>query len=122
MLHRGLMLSVSAALLLSACASQQKVDSAQYQSFEEGKTTRAQIVAALGEPNGSTWTGNDESLNYSFSKGDKRGYIPVVGALLLAIDGVKSDVQVCSFTVGKNQVLKQKLCSGSAQKFGGLGS
>lgn len=108
--------------LLSGCATGQKVSGEQYQSFEEGRTTRSEIVAALGEPNGSTWVGAEETLNYSFTRGDKRGYIPVVGALLLAVDGVKSEVQVCGFTVDQHQILKQKLCSGSAQKVGGFGS
>ncbi len=109
------------ALSLSACTVGKKVDNNQYQAFEEGKTTRSEIVAALGEPNGSSWAGKEETLAYSFSASDKRAMIPVVGAILLAVDGVKSEVQVCGFTVDQNQVLKTKTCSGSAQKVGGFG-
>jgi len=119
--YRPLVLS-SLALTLTACTVGKKVDNSQYQTFQEGKTTRAEIVAALGEPNGSTWVGKDETLSYSYSAGDKRGMIPVVGAILLAVDGVKTDVQVCGFTVDQNQLLKAKTCSGSAQKVGGFGS
>lgn len=107
---------------LAGCTVGKKVDNAQYQSFEEGKTTRSEIVAALGEPNGSSWAGKDETLSYSFSASDKRAMIPVVGAILLAVDGVKSEVQVCGFTVDQQQLLKAKTCSGSAQKVGGLGN
>jgi hypothetical protein len=113
-------LSLLSFLLLSACTVGQKVGSDQYQSFQEGKTTRAEIVAALGEPNGSSWVGQEETLSYSFVASDKRGYIPVVGAILLAVDGVKSEVQVCGFTVDAKKLLKVKTCSGSAQKVGGL--
>lgn len=108
--------------LAAGCTVGRKVESNQYESFVEGRTTRAEIVAALGEPNGSSWAGSDETLSYSFSSGDKRGYIPVLGAFMMAMDGVKSEVQVCGFTVGKNKVLKAKTCSGSAQKVGGFGS
>lgn len=121
MSRHTLIFAVVLSLSLSACTVGKKVDSARYQSFEEGKTTRAEIVAALGEPNASSWAGSDETLSYSFSKSDKRGYIPIIGALWMAVDGVESEVQVCGFTVGKDQKLKVKTCSGSAQKVGGLG-
>ena len=112
---------LAAALLMSCAGSGRKVDNAQYQAFQEGKTTRGEIVAALGEPGGSTWVGSEETLTYSFDKIDSRMMIPIVGTLIMAADGIKSEAQRCGFTVGKNQILVTKTCSGFAQKVVGIG-
>jgi len=114
----------SAALVLVVLATGcvttkgKKIESDQYASFVEGKTTRADIVAALGEPETANFIGSDEVLSYQFQQTDNKAMIPVVGMFM----GVKTDLQLCMFTVGgKGAVLKSKSCNqnkGSASAFG----
>lgn len=95
-----------------------KIEADQYSSFQEGKTTRAEIVAALGEPETTNMAGNDEILTYQFKKTDNKAMIPIVGAFM----GVKVDLQICSFTVGgKNKLLKSKQCNESKAGASALG-
>lgn len=99
-----------AVLLLSACANPKKIDVEQYQSFTEGKTTREEVIAALGNPTGSTFIGKDETLSYTITQIDKRGMIPGYGAVLAMTGGLKSGSQICTFTFNPQKVLTAKTC------------
>ncbi|MDO9451868.1 MAG: hypothetical protein Q7J29_03315 [Stagnimonas sp.] len=102
--------ALALAVLGTGCVTTKgkKIETDQYSRFEEGKTTRAEIVAALGEPETTNFSGSDEVLTYQFQHTDNKAMIPIVGAYM----GVKVDFQLCTFTVGgKNAVLKAKACN-----------
>lgn len=92
--------------LLAGCASGTRIEAAQYQQLVEGRTTRSQLVAALGEPTTTSFQGADQVLLYQFSKTDIGSYIPFVNIVASG-----AAVQQCLFTFGKNEVLKSKMCN-----------
>lgn len=105
-----LAVAVLAATVLAACANPKKIDGEQYQSFTEGKTTRQDVIAALGQPTGSTFIGKNETLSYTITQIDKRGMIPGYGAVLAMTGGLKNGSQICTFTFDPQQLLTSKTC------------
>lgn len=97
---------ITAAVVLAGCATGQRIEADQYQQIVEGKTTRGQLVAMLGQPTTTSFQGQDQVLQYQFSKVDAASYIPFVN---IVANG--ASVQQCIFTFGKNDVLKAKMCN-----------
>ncbi|MBB6254097.1 outer membrane protein assembly factor BamE domain-containing protein [Nitrospirillum iridis] len=84
------MISVVALTCLTACASSgHKVDQAKVDAFQAGKTTRAEVVAAIGEPTAiSTLPDGRHLAVYSYATAAARPetFIPVVGAFVGGAD------------------------------------
>ena len=99
----------AATIALSACASTTgtRVEADSYRSFEEGKTTKQEVIAHLGAPSGTQMVGSDEGLSYRFSSSDHKALIPVAGAFM----GSKIETQACTFTFGADGILKRKACA-----------
>lgn len=93
---------------ITACASHGvEIDDQKYQQMVEGKTTKSELIAVLGEPSGHGYEGTDEKLRYYFTEGDGKNYIPVVGAFIAS----KHKVQSCIFVLSSAGVLKHKECT-----------
>lgn len=101
-------LACAALAAMVGCASGKRIEPEQYQKVTEGKTTRSELVALLGEPTSSSFNGSDELLAYNFSKSDLTNYIPVIGMVKHGTQG-----QMCLFTIDKSSVLKSKSCYNS---------
>ncbi|TJY58308.1 hypothetical protein E4T66_16590 [Sinimarinibacterium sp. CAU 1509] len=94
--------------LMSACSTQgARVEAQTYQQFEAGKTRKQDVIAALGQPSGRQFAGNEEALVYRFTKTNSKSWIPVAGAFL----GNSVEVQICTFLFTTSDVLKNKSCS-----------
>lgn len=83
---------------LVGCATVgREVTEAQLTGFEKGKTTQAEIVAKLGQPNSSTVMLNGQrSISYAFAHAQARpeSFIPIVGGF---VGGADSRVTVTTF-------------------------
>lgn len=98
-----------ASLVLAACVSTSgsKVEADLYSQLKEGKTTKSEIIATLGQPKSSTFVGEQESLTYQFTHRESKAMIPVVGAFMPS----KQESQLCKFMVDAKGVLVNKMCS-----------
>ena len=96
-----------APLALAACATGTNITQQQYESFEEGQTTVAEVIQVAGEPNSRQESTRGTFLFYRHGGKDKRAYIPIIGPLLFR--GL--DTKSCTFQFGTNDVLASKNCS-----------
>lgn len=103
---RKVILGVAVSALLAGCATGKRIETEQYQQIVEGRTTKSQLVAMLGQPTTTSFQGQDQVLLYQFSKVDAASYIPFVN---IVANG--ASVQQCIFTFGKNEILKSKMCN-----------
>ena len=94
------------ALVLTGCATGTHVDPESFQRFQEGKTTKAELMAALGAPSTTSMTGSTEILNYQSQHVSASAYIPFANMAGGAVTG-----QLCNFTFDKAGILRQKTCS-----------
>lgn len=87
-----------AALALASCAQQTgvQVQPEQYAHIEKGKSTEADVVAALGKPTTVTESNGYRFLSYSGSRAEANAatFIPIVG---LAAGTVKSQYTMVMF-------------------------
>lgn len=96
-----------AALLMAGCASSgTMVTEQQAGQFQDGVTTRAQVIAKLGDPNQATiasdGTRTDIYMHVS-ARADGASFIPVVGLLA---GGANSKTNTATFTYDKDGLLK----------------
>jgi hypothetical protein len=110
-------LAVLLVFCLTACASAGvKVDQSKMSQFQKGKTTEADVVAALGQPTNSEQ--NDDGTNviryvYSSTQARPETFIPIVGAF---VGGADTEQTVASFTFDQKNILIR-----SSHSQGGLG-
>lgn len=100
-------LGTCALVLLAGCATGTRVDPQNYQSFQEGKTTKAEVIAVLGAPTTTSMAGSSEILNYQSQHVSAAAYIPFAAN----ITGGAVTGQLCNFTFDKGGILRQKSCS-----------
>ncbi len=98
-----------AIVTLAGCVSSGRpVDQAKVAAFERGKTTSAEVQAALGPPNGSSVLGDGSSvLVYAYTHAQARpeSFIPIIGPL---VGGADATSQTVSFTFGPDGVLRSE--------------
>lgn len=99
--------SVAFLLTLSACVSSgTKVTAQQVAAFTPGKTTEAQVIASLGEPNYAT-VGPDGSKTDMYMHNSMHAtavsFVPIVGSLA---GGIKSNNSMVTLNFDANGVLK----------------
>ena len=104
--------ALAALLLLAGCASSgTMVTEQQAGQFQDGVTTRDQVIAKLGEPNQATLasdgTRTDIYVHVS-ARADGASFIPVVGLLA---GGANSKSNTATFTYTKDGVLKSAATS-----------
>ncbi len=112
------------AIFAAGCAtleSGRNFDATKAQTFQKGKTTRADIIAAMGAPS-STGSNSDGSfIEYQYQK-DKVGglsnYLAAYG-----IGSIKSDdtIKLCRFMFDANDKLKDYTCSKGAPNYSNFG-
>ena len=69
--HTTILIIVLVSLFLASCASSiqgTKVDSAQVNQIQKGKTTEAEVIKMFGKPDEVTTTGNQRNLLYTYIK------------------------------------------------------
>jgi outer membrane protein assembly factor BamE (lipoprotein component of BamABCDE complex) len=95
------------AVVVAGCVSSgTKVTQEQAAAFEVGKTTEAQIIAALGAPNQSSTLSDGTRLDiymHISAHANAASYIPVVG---LVAGGAKGTNDTATFTFTPDRVLK----------------
>ena len=93
-------------LMLASCASAGvKVDQSKMAQFQKGKTTEAEVIAALGKP--TDLDQNDDgthTIKYSYLRGVARPetYIPIVGPF---VGGVDTEQTTTSLTFDRHDIL-----------------
>ena len=99
-------LGLALALFLSACATTgTKIEESKLSQFQKGKTTYAEVMAALGPPQSSTRTSDGERVaTYAYSRAQSKAssFIPVVGAF---VGGSEGESQAVAFSFDKNDIL-----------------
>ena len=104
-------------VIVAGCASAGvKVDQSKMAQFQKGRTTEAEVIAALGTPTNSEQ--NDDGTNviryvYSSTQARPETFIPIVGAF---VGGADTEQTVASFAFDQNNVLIR-----SSHSQGGLG-
>lgn len=92
---------------LAACVSSgTKVTSEQIAAFEIGKTTEAQVIAALGKPNSVTVLSDGSRTDvylYSAAHATAASYVPIVG---LFAGGAKGSSNAAVFMFDTKLILK----------------
>ena len=100
---RKLNLIVLLSVLLAGCASVgEPIDAAKVATFERGKTTRAQVEAALGAPMSSTATADGQTLCiwiYTKASNRAQNFVPVVNIVQSRVD-VHSQTFSATFDAG----------------------
>lgn len=85
-----------AALALSACASSGvRVTDDQLSQFQEGQTTKQEVIAALGQPTTTMRNADGTTMiMYTYAEARTRGstFIPIVGAFTGGVDTRSSNV------------------------------
>ncbi len=92
-----LVVAVFAALFQGCASSGTKIDPAAVSQIERGVTTKAQLVAALGNPISASMLGNGRELlvwSYAQTRVKGRTFIPVVGAFAGGADTKMETLQV----------------------------
>jgi outer membrane protein assembly factor BamE (lipoprotein component of BamABCDE complex) len=108
-------------LTLLGCMSignKEIMDTSKTSQIQEGKTTKAEIISLLGEPNHTTSMPNsEEMLMYTYTQSATRPttFIPVIG---LFAGGVDMKGKTLSFRFDKNGIL-QKTDKGQMKGGGG---
>lgn len=101
---------------LSGCFSMgKKVDTEKMTQFEKGKTTKQQVISAMGaEPSSTTVNADGTTLiNYFYSAGnqDPKAYIPIVGLFFMKVN---TQTQNCTFTFDKKSIYLNGSCTNGA--------
>lgn len=106
-LLRGLTLFAALVLIVScATTSGRQVADEDLQKIEKGKTTQAEVVEILGEPETTKTTRDGTVLVYSYSKAkaDTMSHVPYVGSYL---GKTKTENQVIYIFVDENEVVNE---------------
>lgn len=107
-------IAVGLAGILAGCVSSgTKVTSQQANAFEAGKTSEAQVIAALGRPNSVTVLANGTKIDvyaHIAAHANAASYVPIVG---LFAGGAKGDSDTAVFTFGQDGILKSASTSTS---------
>lgn len=101
-----LIAAMLAGVLAGCVSSGTKVTESQISAFQVGKTTEAEVIAHLGQPNGrSVGTDGSKSDVYMHISAHANGasYIPIVG---LFAGGAKSDSDMAVFNFGPDGILR----------------
>ena len=118
MKHSSIVFAICiSALAFSGCAHThgKKVDSAAVNQIQKGVTTKAELIARLGEPNSSTQRGDGGEMlmwRYTESQANAATYVPVVwmfagsrsnkATVLSVLIGADGKVEDFSFTNRNN--------------------
>jgi len=95
-----------AGMLAGCVSSGTKVTTEQVTAFEIGKTSEAQVIAALGRPNGASVLADGSRVDvymHVSAHANAASYIPIVG---LFAGGAKSDSDTAMFNFGPDGILK----------------
>ena len=94
-------------LVFSGCFSMgRRVDSAAASKIKVGRTTKQEVTALLGSPDGSSSNGRGETTwtyNYTGSQMKPESFIPYVGPL---VGGTRIQQQATTVVFGANGVVK----------------
>lgn len=101
------LIAVGLALILAGCVSSgTKVTQAQISAFQVGKTTEADVIAALGVPNSASAQPDGSKIDvyaHMSAHANAASYVPIVG---LFAGGAKSDSDTAVFSFGPDGILK----------------
>lgn len=103
----ALLIALASAVLAGCAASGVQVTDQQAQSFQPGKTSYNDVVAALGQPTSVTSSSNgNRTAVYSYSSVAARpqNFIPYIGPLISGYDAKSS---VVTFVFDPRGVLKE---------------
>jgi hypothetical protein len=104
-LRRQALAALVTVISLGGCASSgREIDEAKVGRFVVGRTTEPEVIAALGQPNSSTFMGGFHSISYVYVHIQTRAatFIPVVG---MFAGGADSTTQSATFTFDANGLL-----------------
>lgn len=116
--HFRTLLPLTLLALATGCANiaqGRDFDMAKAQTFTKGKTTRTEIVAALGEPTQTGMTGEGAYIEYMHQR---------TSANILTgfgVGAVEDKVKLCRFALDKNGVLRDFTCSQGTPDYSSLG-
>lgn len=93
--------------ILAGCVSSgTKVTQAQVSAYQVGKTTEAEVIAALGAPNSASVLSDGSRIDvymHTSAHANAASYVPIVG---LFAGGAKGDSETAVFTFSPNGILK----------------
>lgn len=118
MYARRTMVSLTLLTLAAGCASigqGKDFDLAKAQSFTRGKTTRPDIIAALGEPTQTGMSADGAYIEYMHQR---------TSANLLTgfgVGSVQDTMKRCRFALDKNSVLRDYTCSEGTPDYSNFG-
>jgi len=104
-LGRRQTLILLAAVSLGGCVSSgNEIDMTKVDRFVVGRTTERKVIAALGKPNATAFTGGFHSISYVYLHTQVRAatLIPIVG---MFAGGADSTMQSATFTFDANGML-----------------
>jgi outer membrane protein assembly factor BamE (lipoprotein component of BamABCDE complex) len=117
---RGI-LAVLVLVALAGCVSSgTKVSEQQVSQFQKGKTTRAEVEAALGKPNGVSHSSSGvTAISYVFVTASPKAatFIPIVG---MFAGGANAESATATFAFGPDNVLISS-SSGSSRTSSAMG-
>lgn len=101
-------------LSLVGCANYQtgrEFDMAKAQSFEKGKTSKAQVIATLGEPTSTGADGAGAYIEYLHQRTSFNVMQNALGSMGIGSASVNDKVKRCRFTFDARQILRDAACS-----------
>lgn len=108
-------LMVGVAVLVAGCTSTQgaRIDAQQTADFKKGQTTKAEVVATLGQPYSESSASTGSVLLYVFSKqtAQASNFVPVLNWFKGRTD---SESQTCRFLFDQGGVYQRHDCSGAS--------
>lgn len=103
-------------LAVSACAttfeSGKPFDFVKAQTFQKGKTTRSEIITALGEPASTGTSSEGRSITYMYSKTSANAFENIPAAYGLGSYKTTGQTAQCLFSFDAADVLKDFTCTG----------
>lgn len=88
---------------------------ARAESFQKGKTSRADIIAALGTPASTGHTSSGSSITYTYSKTQTGGLKNVAAAYGIGTFHSAMAVKTCVYTFDERDKLSDMQCTESGQ-------
>ena len=114
-------LYVSAVIFVAGCATVEQgrnFDATKAQSFQKGKTSRADIIAAMGEPSSTGIDSDGSFIEYQYLVDKANGMTMMLTAYGIGSSKVESKAKHCKFMFNASDKLRDFACSEGDAKGG----
>nr|VFK54767.1 MAG: hypothetical protein BECKTUN1418F_GA0071002_105417 [Candidatus Kentron sp. TUN]VFK59629.1 MAG: hypothetical protein BECKTUN1418E_GA0071001_105417 [Candidatus Kentron sp. TUN] len=110
--------AITIATLIAGCANIQygkDFDATKAQTFQKGKTSRADIIAAMGEPTSTGISMDGSFIEYQYHTFKGGGISSVLSVYGVGSTSYENKIKLCKFVFNVNDKLKDYTCSEGAQ-------